>query len=551
MEVYDSDVDALMHWRSRVREMIAILGWPEQRLVARLHRGGAQLALTAPEDQLFVATEVNEWAWWGVLAERGRIEPPLSPGFPSLRSEESAQQTLRRMAAAEKSPTLLALLDGASRHGLPILLDDEELSIGAGDGSLTWPLPALPGDPPWAELHDIPTALVTGSNGKTTTVRLLSALLQAQGRGPGFNCTDGIFIDGEVVARGDYSGPAGARRVLRDRRVRSAVLETARGGILRRGLAVRRADAAIVTNISEDHFGEYGIHDLGDLADTKLVVARTIGPQGCLVLNADDDTLRAKADRLDCPLAWFSLDHEHPVLRAHRLAGGSTCGIADGELWMRHRGSTHRLGVVRDLPLTLNGAARYNLSNLAGAALLAAVMGVDADTIATVFARFGGVRGDNPGRLERWTIDGVQLLVDYAHNPDGLAGLLQVARTLRGASSGRIGLLLGQAGNREDEAIRALARTAAEFTPDAVILKDIDGFLRGRQPGEVPGILRSELLRSGIEETRLRTVLPELEAAQALLAWAQPDDVLVLPVHTLSVRDRLEAWLAAGAGTSR
>ena len=144
--------------------------------------------------------------------------------------------------------------------------------------------------------------------------------------------------------------------------------------------------------------------------------------------------------------------------------------------------------------------------------------------------------------MERWDISGVRVLVDYAHNPDGLDGLLRVADSLRQVSAGRMGLLLGQAGNRDDGAIRELARVAAGFHPERIVLKDIEGYMRGRQPGEVPAILRDELLIAGFTEDDLQVVLPEAEAAQALIEWAQPGDVLVLPVHSFPARDALAAW---------
>ncbi len=152
---------------------------------------------------------------------------------------------------------------------------------------------------PWAELRDVPAAIVTGSNGKTTTVRLLAACARAHGWRDGYNCTDGMFVAGEQIESGDYSGPVGTRTVLRDARVEAAILETARGGILRRGLAADSARvAAVITNVRSDHFGEYGIHDLAGLADVKLVVASAIDDTGLLVLNADDPMLRSRADSI-------------------------------------------------------------------------------------------------------------------------------------------------------------------------------------------------------------------------------------------------------------
>ncbi len=521
--------------------MLEVLDWPAAEYCAMRHKAGASLAFSAPLDQLFTATEVNEWAWLG--AAGGEALAPLSPAFPSIGDRFSAEQTLKRMAAAEARPALRALAADAAQRQLPCLIDDELLSLGAGEGSQTWPIDALPEAPDWAALSDIPTVLVTGSNGKTTTVRLLAAMFAASGRRSAFNCTDGVFVDGQAVLRGDYSGPGGARVVLRETRVQAAVLETARGGILRRGLAVQRANAAIITNISADHFGEYGVNSLEDLARVKLVLARAIGAQGRLVLNADDATLLAMAPALDCPLAWFGLDWNSSALAAARHAGQPCCAYRAGHLWLCQDGRETDLGVAAGMPLAMDGAARYNLANMAGAAMLAASSGISANTIANLLATFGLSRQDNPGRLERWNISGATVLLDYAHNPEGLAGLLAVAEAMRAQPQGRLGLLLGQAGNREDSAIAALAEVAAAARPARVLLKDIDGYLRGRGQGEVAALLGDELVRQGVPADAISTQLSELEAARQLVEWASPGDVVVLPVHNLEARAQLVEWL--------
>lgn len=526
--------------------MLETLGWPPAMFCARVHANGASLAFSAPMDLLFTATEVNEWAW--LLAAGGMDLAPLSPAFPSLSDRPSAVHTLQRMAAAEAQPGWAGLFAQAEARGLPVFVDEDVLSIGAGEGSRSWPVGAVPAALDWTGLHDIPTALVTGSNGKTTTVRLLAAMLSASGRCSGFNCTDGVFIAGEAVLRGDYSGPGGARTVLRDSRVQAAVLESARGGMLRRGLAVRRADVGIVTNISADHFGEYGVNSLEDLAEVKLVLAKAIGPEGLLVLNADDETLRAKASTLSCALGWFGLDWNSPAMTAARVAGLPTCGYQSGRMFLRLGESEFDLGSAAAMPLSLGGAAVYNLANLAGAALTAAALGVLPAQIAGVLAEFGRSRSDNPGRLERWQVGSATVLVDYAHNPEGLAGLLAVADGMRGLPQGRLGLLLGQAGNREDVAIAALAAVAAAARPARVLLKDIDGYLRGRAQGEVAAILTRELRENGVPAEAISIELSELEAAQRLVDWAEPGDVVVLPVHNLEARARLVQWLDERSG---
>ena len=324
----------------------------------------------------------------------------------------------------------------------------------------------------WDTLHGIPTALVTGTNGKTTVVRLLAACAKAAGRATGYCCTDGVFVAGQPLGTGDYSGPAGARRVLRDARVEAAILETARGGILRRGLAVARADVAVITSIAADHFGEFGVHDLEALTDVKLAVARALAADGLLVVNADDPLLVRKAPASGKPLGWFAHDADHPLLAAHRQAGGATAGVRAGRLVFARHGTEHDLGAIDAMPLAAGGHSLFNVSNLATAALGAAGLGIEPATIAVVFERFGADPADNAGRLMRYELGGLNLIVDFAHNPTALAGLVDFAEHLR--SGGRLALLLGQAGNREDTDIDRLAAVAAAARPDFIVVKELD-----------------------------------------------------------------------------
>jgi len=528
-------------WAERVRAMCGALGWPDAQPVVERHAAGTLLVFAAPEDLLFTATEVNEWAWERAAAEAGDTAFDLAQDLG-----ERAVPIFAARAAAEGLPALAHLRAAAQAHGLPLLEDDAEVSLGAGSGSRRWPRAALPAVDavPWGTLHDVPTALVTGSNGKTTTVRLLAAIATAAGLTPGLCSTEGVLVGGQLVAPGDYAGPAGAREVLRHAQVQVALLETARGGLLRRGLALRRADVAVVTNISPDHLGEYGIEDADDLAETKLVVAHAVVNGGTLVLNADDATLMAAAERLPHAAttrrALFAFDAAHPALLALRAAGGSSCGVSDGQLCLHHGGQRHLLGAVTALPLTLGGAARHNVANLAAAAVAAAALGLPLAAIQATLQTFGAAPQDNPGRLERWSHRGATVLIDYAHNPDGLAQLLAVARALQPK---RLLLLLGQAGNRDNAAITELARTAAAAAPDLVVIKELPLMLRGRAPGEVTALLAAVLPAE-------RTVIePDEEAAALLLlAAAGPGDVVVLPIHTAAVRASLALKLGSPGG---
>jgi cyanophycin synthetase len=534
-------------WQARIGRARHVLGWTDQRVIVRRHATGVTLAFTAPLDQLYAATDVNEWAWLASLREMPdapRFAVFHSPGHASLIDESDAMCTLTALAAAERRPKVQPLIDAAQAHRLPLLLDDDALSIGEGDGSRTWPIDDLPGSDgvPWSQLHRIPIALVTGSNGKTTTVRLLAAMARAHGWHTAHSCTDGLYLDGELLEGGDYSGPSGARTLLRHPDTEAAILETARGGLLRRGLAVRHANVAVVTNVSPDHFGEYGIHDLSDLAQVKLTVARAIDADGTLVLNADDDQLRRHAEPLSVPIAWFALDDALPFLIHHRSHGGRTAGLRNGRLSLFDGSQANDLGEAAAMPITIEGSASYNIANIAAASLAALALGIAPAAIASVLARFGRDHHDNAGRLQRWSLaGGIDVYVDYAHNPDGLHQLLGVATRQR--REARLALVLGQAGNREDDAIRDLAATAAHFRPDFVALKDIDGFMRGREAGEVAGILREALIAGGVPAPAIETHLDEVDAARTTLAQAQPGDILVLPIHATQARARVTALL--------
>ncbi|HYO12357.1 MAG TPA: Mur ligase family protein [Thermoanaerobaculia bacterium] len=514
---------AIAAWREEVRRLLEVVGWGGEETAARRFPGGANLAISAPIDCLYAATEVNEWAWTAVetvMMERG--DPPETV---------EAAARLREEIEREQRPALLALREAARARNVSFLFGEEMVTAGLGAGSISWPVKELP-DPAsvdWSAVHDVPALLVSGTNGKTTTVRLLAAMLEAEGKVVGVTSTDHIAVGDETLERGDFSGPSGARMLLRDRRVEVAVLETARGGILRRGLALERAAGAVVTNIASDHLWDYGIHDLPSMAATKLVVARAVRPDGRVVLNADDPEL-VRADRgFAAPVVWFSLDPRNPLIREHLAAGGSACLLEANELILLDGGERRPVIGVNEVPVTFGGTARYNVANALAAVGLATAAGVPVEAMAEGLRRFRSDPQDNPGRGNLIERDGIRLLVDYAHNPHGLAAILNVAAAL---PAGRRLLLLGQAGDRDDAAIRDLARAAWSFRPDRIVIKELPEMLRGRQPGEVPAILEDELSRLGAPLESLGRADSELEGVRQALAWALPGDLLVLLVHT-------------------
>jgi UDP-N-acetylmuramyl tripeptide synthase len=512
---------ALAAWRAAARRLLDAVGWPDEELATRGFAGGASLALTAPADALFAATDLNEAAWEAAAAEVGGDPAPDAGAVAAL---------LRQAIAGERDPALVALRDAARAHDVTFLAGEEQVSVGTGAGALVWPATSLP-DPaavPWAHVHDVPLALVTGSNGKTTVVRMIGAMLAESGRSVGLTSTDGVSVRGTPVLEGDYSGPSGARALLRRPEVDAAVLETARGGLLRRGLSVDRAAVAVVTNVADDHLGEFGIQRLGELADVKLLVARAVRPGGAVVLNADDALLAERGAAVPVPIVWFSLDGAPAVVARHLEAGGRAALDEDGWLTLAEGEARSRVVRVEDIHAAAGGAARHNVANALAAAAAAWVLGVAPNHMAAALRRFGRADDDNAGRANLIELAGVRLLIDYAHNPHGMAAL---ARMVAALPARRRLVLLGQAGDRTDEAIRELIRAAVGLRPDRVVLKEMERYLRGRRPGEVPDIMADELARLGVPESAVSRPGSELAAVRDALAWARAGDLLVLTVH--------------------
>ena len=551
---------AVERWPHEVRALAAALHWPSVVCVVQERNGEASLFLTAPLDALLTASDLSEHAW--VAAEAW-------VGIGAVRERQDAVTLLQASYAAEQRrwPHVVAMHTYAVQHALIFSCDDNAASLGAGTGVYIeqgaaddaqadshGATPLLPSRASWEQAHNIPIVLVTGSNGKTTTTRLVAAMARARGDRVGWSCSDGVWIDEAQVESGDFTGPAGARRVVCERAVEFAVLETARGGMLRRGLAVDRAAAAIITNISADHFGEYGIATLTDLAEAKSTIARALAPEHPLVLNADDATLVAIAPTLTVPVVWFSTGGNDEA-RARVSDGAARSGfgalVNEGQLRLCVRGQWHVVGAIADMPITLRGAATHNVANVAGAALVAAVAGVGIDAIQRAAHTFGARAHDNPGRLMVRALGDITVILDYAHNPDGIASLCRTAASLPAA---RRLLLLGQAGNRDDQQLRALAESAWRTQAfDRVVIKEMEHMLRGRAVGEIPAILVDALVAAGAPPSAIHVAGSELEGVRDALSWAHSGDLLVLGVHVtrsevLSLLDELEAmhWRAGG-----
>jgi len=505
----------LSAWHSRVRTIAAALDWPDAHTTQRLYAGGASLFLSAPIDQLMTATEVTESAWlFAEFAVFGTQQP--DEGAHDL-AAISAVSVAEMQRAPDGSRPVVNLWFEAARRRLNVTFDEASITVGTGAGALEWPLDAVPSIDSinWSAVRDIPIVLVTGSNGKTTVVRMVAAMARAAGHTVGYTCTDGVWIGDAQVEAGDYSGPAGARRVLRDPSVTLAVLETARGGILRRGLALQHAAVAAVVTISADHFGEYGITDLAALADVKLVVARAVGERGTLVYNASIPVLEAAVRRRPGRSVGVVLSDDDPTQ-------------AD----------------LAQIPATLGGTATHNLLNAAIARAIAHELALGPAAF-DALQRFGAQPGDNMGRLMVREVGGVTVVIDYAHNPQSVAALIHATSRLRAT---RRAIALGTGGDRDDQALFEIAKAAVDSgIIDLFIAKEMPRFLRGRAAGTISDVLLSALRSLGVAEERLIGSASDLDAVRAALAWARHGDLLLLGVH--DQRDAVLALIDALAAT--
>lgn len=539
-------------WLPAVRELLDRVGWQAEEAVAREFEGGVSLVISAPMDALYAAVELLEASWEASVRAMAGGEPPLAL--------EAIAGNLRITIAEETNPPLLALQDAAAEHDVTFLSDDDSASVGVGNGSLTWAVDDLlaPQAVPWSEVRDVPIALITGTNGKTTTVRLLRAIARQAGLVTGSTSTDGISIDGQLVDAGDWSGPGGARAVCRRREIDIAILEAARGGLLRRGLGVRRATAAAVTNVAEDHMGEFGVQNLDELADVKLIVARAITAPGRVVLNAEDPVLRRRVELLQrqgdwqAPITWVSLDPASPVISS-AAANGQTVALLEHDALVLRRagGRSDVIVTVEEVPIAFGGAARHNIANALTAIGLADALGLPLVAVRAGLRRFGSEPEHNSGRGSLFDVGGIQIIVDFAHNPHGIRAMADMAL---GMTDGRKLVIIGQAGDRDDHAIRELTRAAWSMQPALIVIKELPKYLRGRLPGDIPAIIRRELERLGAPAECIAEAGSELAAVRLALGAARKGDLVLLPIQadltdTLELVERMRdsGWTAGDA----
>ncbi|MBI4261356.1 MAG: Mur ligase [Actinobacteria bacterium] len=403
-----------------------------------------------------------------------------------------------------------------------------------------------PGPSPTVPRPRIPVVAVTGTNGKTTTVRLLAHIVRAAGRTVAYSSTDGVFVDGRPVEEGDYSGFGGAGRALTQPGVEVAVLETARGGILLRGIGTTHNDVAVVTNVSADHLGLHGIHTLDQLAEVKATITRITRPDGWDVLNADDPRVLAMRRGIRGRPWLFSTDPDHPALRTALEERGRAVTVIDGAISVLEPGGSPRLLVpLEDVPVTLAGISTHNIQNALAATAAALGIALPVEAVVEGLRTFVMDPERNPGRSNLFELEGRVVVIDYAHNEAGLAGLVETCRGLR-PPRGEIWLGYSTAGDRSDEIVHGLGYVAARGA-DHVAIAELPRYLRGRDRRELIGLLRAGAVDGGKDPDDVPDFPDELRTLDALLSRSRPRDVVA--VTALGQRSEIFAELERRGAT--
>jgi cyanophycin synthetase len=378
----------------------------------------------------------------------------------------------------------------------------------------------------------VPIIAITGTNGKSTVGRMTKHILRYTGCTVGLTSTTGVYVNDILAHEGDATGPRSARMILRDPTVEVAVLETARGGLLREGLAYTEADIAACLNVTADHLGLKGIETVEDLADVKQVVVEAVRRSGYSVLNADDPLCVRMARRAGGRIVWFSLcggAEMSPMLREHIDEGGMAvvreAGPEGGTIILYEDARREFVMKAGDIPATLHGMAEFNVANALAAVAMAVAHKVPILTIRSALAQFSSTFEQNPGRLNVHDAHGFRVIVDYAHNAAGLEALGKVVKGLSHRYKRTIGSV-SMAGDRRDEDILELGRIAADIF-DELIFRE-DPYTRGRPRGEVMNLLKEGALRAGRSAEHMHLIAGEKASTAAALAMGRPGDLIVV-----------------------
>jgi cyanophycin synthetase len=376
---------------------------------------------------------------------------------------------------------------------------------------------------PYGSKHSVPIVSVTGTNGKTTTTRMISHILKTRGMRVGMTTTDGIYIDDNCIMKGDTTGPASAKMLLTDKSIDVAVLETARGGIIRSGLGYDLADIGVLTNISEDHIGLDGVNSLEDMLHVKSLIIEAVKSNGHVVLNADDQMVVQAAGHSKASIIYFSLQEDNLIVHKHISDGGIAVFLKDNYITLATgNGLLKSLSIIQ-VPSVYGGKLKYNIENCLAAFSAAYALNIPLQIIERALTSFYCNEIHNPGRFNIFNIRDFRVVVDYGHNLAGYASITEAVKKMGGS---RLIGIIGAPGDRSDSSIHSMGKIAGKSFHQIIIKED--RVLRGRQAGEVSHLLMKGVLSSGLPKHAVTMIRNEDEALRAAIQNAAAGDIIVV-----------------------
>lgn len=376
---------------------------------------------------------------------------------------------------------------------------------------------------PTGSRYSIPLVAITGTNGKTTTTRMIAHILKLYGYIVGMTTTSGVFINDRCVRKGDATGPASAKIVLTDKSVDAAVLETARGGIIRSGLGYDMSDVAVLTNITEDHLGIDEVYTLDDLLFIKSLVIESIKKTGYAVLNADDPVVMQIIPKVRCHIILFSQQEENVAIREHVNHGGSAVVLKGNYIFISTGGILAQVIDIRDIPATYGGRLHHNIENSLASISAAYALKIPIALIEKAMKSFYSDEIQNPGRFNIYNIRDFKVIIDYGHNIAGYKSVIKAAQQF-GAS--RLVGIIGAPGDRDDQCIREIGKISGDGFQHIIIKEDKD--LRGRKNGEIIQLLKQGVLQSKLLSCEIECIYSEVEALQQAIKQAQTGDIIII-----------------------
>lgn len=491
-------VDTAVHIREKAKKACTYFKWGDPRLLE--NDTGYSLAMEAPIDQLYAACVLLEWA---------------------CEDEDWTTSVIDRIQREEKENRhLRALYEFCVENHIPYTVDEDYFCIGYGlyAQSFSWtdlPIPAHVKRP-----QSIPVVAITGTNGKTTTTRMLSSISKMAGYSVGATSSDGVVIDGETIVSGDWTGAGAARKVLRHSTVNFAILETARGGLMRRGMVIRDVDVVGITNVSRDHFGTWGIESLVTLQRAKLSIVFSLRRDGILVLN------KAHTDLYELFVnEYLPKRPDIRVVMYTTQTKNEEVYCQNGIIYLNHE----PLCSTTDIPLTLQGHAQYNIENALLAITIAHLQGVSPQQIRDGLSVLLPDPKHSQGRSNIFLYNGGTVIVDFAHNEGGVRAMVELVESIRPKRSF---MVLGQAGDRNSSLLQGMANAAAKLSCQHYWIKQIEKHTSERSARDTALILREAMEDSLIESNKITICESELDAARLAFQQIGEGDVLLFFSHT-------------------